>query len=192
MQVDDVLLPVAGRPNSLKENIELLAPLYAFALGVNHHDMDLLKQHSGSGLTRMVWAHTDSVPDIGVRPEDYLLLPVKSIKSTKDRSLVELSDGARTARIILVRESRRIVVQDVQFEAGKGPGQQVQLLTAMRDIVGRRNALNGGAIIIPRGTPTPPAESTGIIQVGVSKPTSTGRERASQADFSPSADPFGE
>lgn len=192
MQVDDVLLPVAGRPNSLKENVETLAPLYAFAMGVHHHDMDLLKQNSGSGLTRMVWAHTDSVPDIGVRPEDYLLLPVKSIKTTTDRSLVELSDGARTARIILVREGRRIVVQNVQFEAGKGPGQQVELLTAMRDVVGRRNALNGGAIIIPRGTPTPPAASDDILQVGVSQPSSPGRQRASQAGFAPSSDPFAE
>jgi hypothetical protein len=70
MLVDDVLLPVAGRSNSLKENVELLAPLYGFALGVHHHDMDLLKQTSGTGMSRMVWSHTPSVPDIGVRMSD--------------------------------------------------------------------------------------------------------------------------
>jgi len=180
LQVDDVLLPVTGRPNSLKENIELLTPLYGFALGMQHHDIELLKKTSAAGMTRVVWAHADHVPNIGVRTDEYLLLPVKSIKKGDDRSLVELSDGTRTARVVLVHENRRLVVQNVQFEAGKGPGQQLELLQAMREVVGRRNSLvigsspipNGdgldmdadGGVLQTRGPKSPPGQS-GIIQL---------------------------
>jgi len=163
MQVDDVLLPVTGRPNSLKENVELLAPLYAFALGVHHHDMELLRKNSGTGLTRMVWSHSDSVPDIGLRADDYLLLPVRTIKTADDRTLIELSDGQRTARVVLVRENRRIVVQNVQFEAGKGPGQQVELLQAMRDVIAQRNMVSGGSITIPKGSTNKVARPSGVV-----------------------------
>lgn len=153
MLVDDVLLPVSGRSNSLKANVELLAPLYGFALGIYHHDMELLKRTSGSGLTRMVWSQTQSVPDVaGFRVVDYLAMPVKSIKTTGDRTLIELSDGRRTARAILSREGRHIVVQDVQLSAGEAPGQQVELLQALRQVIAERNTLIGGGIRIPRGT----------------------------------------
>lgn len=167
MLVDDVLLPVSSnRPNSLKETVELLAPVYAFALGVHHHDIELLQQVSGAGLKRMVWSHTRSVPDIGVRVEEYLTLPLKTIKSADGRSLVELSDGARTARVILVREGPRVVVQDVQFEAGKGPGQRLEFLQTTRDVIARKNTLVGGAISIPRGSlsDTAAIEQTGGIR----------------------------
>jgi hypothetical protein len=191
MQVDDVLLPVTGRPNSLKENVELLAPLYGFALGVHHHDMDLLKQTSASGLTRMVWAHTDTVPNIGVRPEDYLQLPVRTIKTADDRSLVELSDGVRTARVVLVRENRKIVVQNVQLVAGKGPGQQVELLQAMRDIVAQRNTLIGGSISIPRGqTQTAARPPDGVINAGGPQHEQTHPVVTPAGGYAPSRDPF--
>lgn len=164
MLVDDVLLPVTGRSNSLKENIAVLAPLYGFALGVHHHDMDLLNQTSAAGLRRMVWAHTPSVPDVGVRVDDYLTLPLKTIKTADGRSFVELTDGQRTARIILVHEGPRLVVQDVQLEAGKGPGQRLEFLAAMRDVLAQQNGLVGGAIPIPRGTDIDAAEPGRIIQ----------------------------
>lgn len=151
MLVDDVLLPTTGRPNSLKTNVELLAPLYGFAMGVHHHDMELLNQHSGTGLRRMVWSHSSSVPDIGIRMQDYLNLPLRTIKTGDDRSLVELSDGSRTTRVIMMREGPRVVVQDVQFTAGDGPGEQIQLLQALRNVVTQRNMVHGGGIKIPRG-----------------------------------------
>jgi hypothetical protein len=190
LQVDDVLLPVTGRPNSLKENVELLAPLYGFVVGLQHHDMDLLRKTSGAGLCRMVWSHSDSVPSIALRPDDYLLLPVRTIKTGDDRSLIELSDGTRTARVVLVRERQGIVVQNVQFEAGKGSGQQLELLQAMRDVVSRNNSLVGGSIPIPRGSVAEPEAASGVIPVGGSRPATTRRPRVSNADFAPSSDPF--
>ncbi|MBL8851630.1 MAG: hypothetical protein JNG89_18245, partial [Planctomycetaceae bacterium] len=188
MQVDDVLLPVTGRPNSLKANIELLAPLYGFALGIHHHDMELLKKTSGTGLARMVWAHTPSVPDIGVRVNDYLTLPIRTIKTADNRSLVEFSDGQRSARAILVREGRRIVVQDVQFEAGKGENQKVDFLQAMRDVLAERNRVAGGGINIPGGVSNGSPAPSGVIQAGGPVPRLTSRPQVSPAGFEMPAD----
>lgn len=168
--VDDVLLPVTDRSNSLKENVELLAPLYGFALGIHHHDMDLLKQTSGAGLRRMVWAHAATVPDIGVRMDEYLMLPLRTIKTGDNRSLVELSDGDRTTRIILVREGPRIIVQDIQFSAGNGPGQQIEMLQALRTVVKQRTMVSGGAIAIPRGTVSDQPDPGGVVPASAEMP----------------------
>jgi len=188
LQVDDVLLPVTGRPNSLKENIELLTPLYGFALGMQHHDIELLKKTSAAGMIRMVWAHADSVPNIGLRTDEYLLMPVKSIKSGDDRSLVELTDGTRTARVVLVHENRRLVVQNVQFEAGKGAGQQKELLQAMREVVGRRNSLIVGPNPIASGDRVNANNSDRILQTGVDDAT-PGESGVIQLEYQPQAHP---
>lgn len=152
MLVDDVLLPVADRSNSLRANLEVLIPVYGFALGAHHHDMELLRRTSGPGLDRMAWTHTHSVPDIGFDLVQHLTLPVRSIRSTApDHTLVELADSTRTTRVMLVREGTQFVVQDVQLSVGDGAGQQVELLQALRQVVAARNTYAGGAIQIPRG-----------------------------------------
>jgi hypothetical protein len=164
MLVDDVLLPVADRSNSLKSNLEVLIPLYSFALGAHHHDMNLLRANSAPGLNRMAWTHTESVPDIGFDLVEHLTLPVQSIRSTSaDHCMVELGDGSRRTRVMLVREGQQFVVQDVQLSAGEGPGQQIELLQALRQIVASRNTYAGGAIEIPRGTVDPYETGGGIV-----------------------------
>jgi hypothetical protein len=164
MLVDDVLLPVADRSNSLKSNLEVLIPVYSFALGAHHHDMNLLRQNSAPGLNRMAWTHTQTVPDVGFDLVEYLTLPVQSIRPTSaDHTTVELGDGSRRTRVMLVREGPRFVVQDLQLSAGEGPGQQIELLQALRQIVASRNTYAGGAIEVPRGTVDPYETGGGII-----------------------------
>ena len=138
MLVDDVLLPVTQRPNSLKTNIEVLAPLYGFARGIHHNDLDMLRRYSGSGLDRKIWSQTSSVPDIGFALSDHLLLPIRSIQSQGDQSVIRLTDGIRETDISLIRENGTFVVQDVQLSVGEADGQQVTMLNAMRDLLARR------------------------------------------------------
>lgn len=152
MLVDDVLLPVADRSNSLRANLEVLIPVYSFALGAHHHDMELLRRTSGPGLDRMAWTHTHSVPDIGFDLVQHFTLPVQGIRPTSaDHTIVELADATRRTRIMLVREGSQFVVQDVQLSAGEGDGQQIELLQALRQVVAARNTYAGGAVQIPRG-----------------------------------------
>lgn len=164
MLVDDVLLPVADRSNSLRANLEVLIPVYSFALGAHHHDMELLRRTSGPGLDRMAWTHTHSVPDIGFDLVQHFTLPVQGIRPTSsDHTIVELADATRRTRVMLVREGSQFVVQDVQLSAGEGDGQQVELLQALRQVVAARNTYAGGAVQIPRGQVDPYESGGGVI-----------------------------
>ena len=155
MLVDDVLLPVADRSNSLKTNLELMLPLYSFALGAHSHDIELLRENSGTGLDRIVWAHPDTVPDIGFPLVEHLTMPLRTIRTLGEQSVTELSDGRRVTRVTLMREGSRYVVQDVSFVYGSGPEDQAQLLQTLRDIIATRNTHAGGAIEAPRGSVVP-------------------------------------
>ncbi len=132
MRVDDVMLPVANRPSSLKATIEVLAPIYGFALGLHRDDLQLLRTHSASGLNRMVWAHVDHVPDIGFRLDDHMVMPIRSIRVAGGHSIVDLADGRRTTRITLEQQGSRYLIQDVTLSVGDGPSQQADLMQALR------------------------------------------------------------
>jgi hypothetical protein len=155
MLVDDVLLPVSNRPNSLKANLDVLVPLYSFALGAHHNDIELLKQHSGAGLNRIVWSQTRTVPDIGFAVVEHLTMPIQSIKTGGEQSMIELGDGRRRTRVALLKEGPHFVVQDVQLTVGEGPGQQVEMLQTMRHLLASRNTFAGGAV---------PPQGRGVIQ----------------------------
>ncbi len=146
MLVDDVLLPVTNRPSSLKTNLEALIPLYSFALGVHHNDLELLRQQSGMGLNRIVWSQARSVPDVGFELVEHLTMPIHSIAVNAEQSTIELGDGIRRTRVLLVREGPHFVVQDVHLAVGEGPGQQIELLQAMRHVMAGRNTFAGGAL----------------------------------------------
>lgn len=150
MLVDDVLLPVVRRPNSLKANIEVLAPLYAFARGVYYKDLDMLRRSSGSGLNRKVWSQTTGVPDIGFALSDHLLLTLHSIRRDADQAMVSLTDGVRETDVSLIRENGVFVVQDVRLSVGEEEGQQVTLLNAMRDVLARQFD-SGRNYVVPAG-----------------------------------------
>ncbi|MFO1095063.1 MAG: hypothetical protein U0992_17415 [Planctomycetaceae bacterium] len=130
--------------------------------------MELLNETSATGLRRMVWAHTQTVPDVGVRVDDYLNLPLKTIKSADGRSLVELTDGQRTARVVLVHEGPKLVVQNVEIEAGNGPGQKMEFLSALRDNLAERSLAFSveAPINIPSGTDVEAADPGRIMQIG--------------------------
>jgi hypothetical protein len=163
MLVDDVLLPVKNRPSSLKANLDALIPLYSFALGVHHNNMELLRQQSGMGLNRIVWSQARSVPDVGFALVEHLTMPIHSIAAAGEQSTIELRDGNRRTRVLLVREGTRFVVQDVHLAVGDAPGQQIELLQAMRHVMARRNSYAGG---------TAPATSRTVVPASAEQPAS--------------------
>jgi hypothetical protein len=164
MLVDDVLLPVTNRPGSLKTNLEALIPLYSFALGVHHNDMELLRQQSGMGLNRIVWSQARSVPDVGFKLVEHLTMPIRSLAVNGEQSTIELGDGIRRTRVLLVREGPHFVVQDVHLAVGDGPGQQIELLQAMRHVMAGRNTYAGGTLppntrtVVPASAEVPAAK----------------------------------
>jgi hypothetical protein len=160
--VDDVLMPVLDRPNSLKKHLELLAPIHEFAHGLRAGDQESLLAASGAGLDRIVWQQVRSVPDIGIDVTTRLALPVKAIRSAGTQSRVTLSDGARVAEVELEEERGRFVVADVSFI--EGPQQTpIAMLQAMRREIARDMRARYSREILPAAAEVP-ADSRNIVQ----------------------------
>lgn len=132
LQVDDVLLPVAGRPNSLKQHLETMIPMYRFAKAIATDDMPVLHRFSSKDFNRAVWHETKRVPSIGVNFRDYFAMPLATLQFTDDKAAMGLGDSRYGARILLVREGDGYVVDDVLLIIGPELRQRVELKDALR------------------------------------------------------------
>lgn len=137
--VDDVLIPVANRPSSLKKNLEALIPAYQFAEAWVAADIERLQRLSSNDLNGTVWHQTLEVPSIGSQPREYFTAPVTSLEFAEDRAVVGLGDDRFGARVLLVREGedRRYVVDDVRLIAGPELSQRIEMKAAMRFEISR-------------------------------------------------------
>ncbi|MFG0334292.1 MAG: hypothetical protein ACF8TS_13080, partial [Maioricimonas sp. JB049] len=129
--VDDVLLPVIGRPNSLKKNLTVMIPVYEFAYGIYNNDLETLRKTSSDGMRRMIWSQVSSVPEIGWPVVRQLTAPIQKLQVQNDQAFVELSDGQYLARVRLQRVGETFVVADATLASSNGL-HQVELLQAMR------------------------------------------------------------
>lgn len=132
MVVDDVLLPVVDRPNSLKQNLRAMIPVYGMARAFFSNDVEAARRHSSSSLVRNVWDPLGAIPSLGVDPVRHLTMPVTSLSMTEDRADVHLGQQDDGARLTLKRIDDRFVIDDATFVAGPDPSQRVELHRAGR------------------------------------------------------------
>lgn len=111
--VDDVILPSHKRPTSLKKNLELLLPMYAFTSSLYRDDLRGLLTYSADALDKIVWRQVDHVPQLQTDLVSALMLPVESVKAEEPWSIVQLGNKDVGAEVKLVREGKRFVVHDI-------------------------------------------------------------------------------
>ena len=143
MAIDDVLLPVVNRPNSLKQNLQALIPVYGLARACFHGDVPGAAYVSSPELTRLVWAPLETIPDLDVDLVRHLTLPVSSLSMTDDRADLMLGSGETATRLTLSRTDDRFVVDEAVFISGDPQTPRINLKTA-----GRLN-LAAGAVDLP-------------------------------------------
>ena len=132
MVVDDVLLPVVDRPNSFKQNLRAMIPVYGMARAFFNGDVAAAARYSSTSLTDSVWGPLGAIPDLGVDAVAHLTTPVTSLSMTEDRAELTLGDEGHGARLTLTRVGDRFVVQDATFLSGSPSSQQVELRRAGR------------------------------------------------------------
>lgn len=158
--VDDVLLPAENRPASLKHTLELLLPVQEFAAGIRLSQVDLLQRVSSRDFIRLAWLHVDSVPDIGLPVSEHLAAPLGSIQAG-ERPIVILGDDRFGARVQLLLENDRYVVDDVMLVAGPEPERQKLLKHTVRTWMATRNPEfreslgSAAAEALPESLPSP-------------------------------------
>lgn len=130
--VNDVLLPVSGRPNSLCKTLETMVPVVQFANALSIQSIDHLRQLSSRDLNRKVWHRAKQLPSIGLKPHEHFAVPLMSLDMNDDLALVGLGDDQYGAKVRLVREGERFVVDDVKMIAGSEIRQRIDLKEAMQ------------------------------------------------------------
>jgi len=130
--VKDILLPVSGRPNSLCKTLETMVPVIQFANSLSQRNIEALQQFSSRDLNRKVWHKAKQIPSIGLRLHEHFAVPLMSLDMNDDLAIVGLGDDQYGARVRLVREGDRFVVDDVKLVAGSEIKQRIDLKEAMQ------------------------------------------------------------
>lgn len=132
--VDDVLLPVEGRPRSLKENLEAYIPVIQFGVAIRRGDLDALQRTSSNSLNGMVWHQVKQIPALPRHPADHLAAPLSGLESSGNEAVVTLGDDRFGARVLLVRqgEANGFVVDDIRLIAGPEESQRTDMKSALR------------------------------------------------------------
>ena len=130
--VNDVLLPVSGRPNSLSKTLETMVPVIQFANSLSQRNIEALQQLSSLDLNRKVWHKAKQIPSIGLKLHEHFAVPLMSLDMNDDLAIVGLGDDQYGARVRLVREGERFVVDDVKLVAGSEVKQRIDLKEAMQ------------------------------------------------------------
>lgn len=135
--VQDVLLPVSGRPNSLCKTLEAMAPVIQFANALSTRSIDHLQQLSSRDLNRKVWHRAKQIPSVGLTPHEHFAVPLMSLEMNDDLAIMGLGDDQYGATVRLIREGERFVVDDVKLIAGAEVRQRIDLKEAMQFEISR-------------------------------------------------------
>ena len=130
--VDDVLLPALDLPSSLKATLELMVPIRTFSAGFQTKQLKLLKDSASTDFKRIVLNHLQSVPTIANAPYGYLKSPLSKVTLAPDRAIVVLGDERWGAKVFLLKEGNRYVVDDVSLVNGIEQNQRVGLKQQLR------------------------------------------------------------
>ncbi len=133
MAVDDVLLPVVNRPNSLKQNLRTIIPVIALARSVQNRDLASARRLSSPELNHLVWGPmNNTMSDLGCDVHGLLSTPINTLTMTEDRADLTLGTDHFGARIQLERRDQRFLVDDVQLIAGPDKSSHVDLKRVTR------------------------------------------------------------
>ncbi|MFP6763446.1 MAG: hypothetical protein VB858_07505, partial [Planctomycetaceae bacterium] len=130
--VDDIVMPVAGRPGSLKQTLEVMIPVRRFAAAVAAQDLQRLPLVSSRDFCISVWHSCSRLPEIGVMPSEHFEVPLTTLQIKDERAVAVLGDDRYGARVLLTREKDSYVVDDVLLISGPESRQRIEMKNAMR------------------------------------------------------------
>ena len=143
VRVDDLLVSVPGRPDSIKQMLEYFQPILSFRAALETSDVGTVQRASSKDFNRLIWKQVDEIPDLGRVAVRYLRAPLARIDRQGKSILCTLGDGHYGAKVLLVAENGQFVIDDVLLIAGPQPEQRMQMKQALRErMANRRRALS--------------------------------------------------
>jgi hypothetical protein len=126
--VDDVLMPVLDRPQSLKDTLQAMLPIRllisslrdaSLAAEGQEAQLDLLRGISSRDFNRLVWSQIQQVPEAAFAVLPHLDMPLTSISEVSTGQIVLLGDERFGAKVELVREGEFLMIDRVWLLAGQ-------------------------------------------------------------------------
>ncbi|HET6326965.1 MAG TPA: hypothetical protein VFG04_19960 [Planctomycetaceae bacterium] len=126
--VDDVLMPVLDRPQSLKDTLQVLLPIRLLtaalrdsSLATEGQDPQLesLRTISSRNFNRLVWSQITQIPEAAYAVLPHLDMPLSSITESSTGQVVQLGDERFGAKIELVREGELLMIDRIWLQAGQ-------------------------------------------------------------------------
>lgn len=130
--VDDILMPVVSRPNSLKQTLEIMIPVNRFSKYLGQADLRNLPLVSSRDLSMTVWHECTRLPEIGVKPAEHFEVPLTTLQVQDEKAVAVLGDDRYGARVLLTRERGDYVVDDVLLISGLEARQRIEFKNEMR------------------------------------------------------------
>ncbi len=163
--IDDVMMPTAGRPNSLKQTLDVMVSMQRFNNALADENLNDLQRLSSRELNRFVWHTATTVPNIGMNPLEHLNLPLSKLEVDDVRATAVFGDDRFGSKVSFVREGEQLVVDDVQLIAGLEAKHRVAMRDAMRlelsKFRGQRSDKMRDGELIPAGATASPVEFEG-------------------------------
>ena len=145
--VDDVLMPVLDRPNSLKTTLELTLPVQNFLLSLrtarpdvatHAPQIEFLQVNSSNDFNRCVWTQTDRIPDGGRLALPHFDAPLTAIRQSDEQAQLTYGDDRFGARVSLIKEHSRFVIDQITLIAGPQETQRADLKQLLKsELAGR-------------------------------------------------------
>ncbi len=128
VNVDDVLMPVLDRPQSLKDTLQATLPIRLLTLALrdastaaegHEPQLEMLKTISSRDFNRLVWTQITQVPEAAYAVLPHLDMPLSSITDVATGEIVMLGDERFGAKVELVREGDYLMIDRVWLLAGQ-------------------------------------------------------------------------
>jgi hypothetical protein len=128
VSVDDVMMPVLDRPQSLKDTLQVLLPIRlltstlresSLATEGQEPQLELLRGITSRNFNRLVWSQISQIPESAYSVLPHLDMPLASISETSTGQVVQLGDERFGAKIELVREGELLMIDRVWLLAGQ-------------------------------------------------------------------------
>lgn len=132
LYVDDVMRPTIGRPNSLKQTLDVMVSMQQFNNALADENLEDLQKHSSRELNRFVWHPATTVPSLGIKPLQHLNQPLSKLEVDDLKATAVFGDDRFGAKVSFVKEGSQLVVDDVLLIAGLEAKQRVAMRDAMR------------------------------------------------------------
>jgi hypothetical protein len=158
VRVDDVLMAVADRPQSLKATLVHTLPVLRLRAALAAGDIDAIRRECSPDFNRLIWSQVRRVPPTAVAAARVLDAPLAALRITGPEATVKLGDASYGGVISLLEKDGHWKVHDLTVVSGT---QQAAVKSLLRD------GLANGTLFADAGpSGTPPKTAAAAAAAG--------------------------